>query len=36
LPGLGVEFDEERATHAEFAISRADHLRRPDGSITNS
>ena len=36
VPGLGVEFDEERASHAEFAISRADHLRRRDGSITNS
>ena len=36
LPGLGVEFDEDRASHEEFAISRANHLRRPDGSITNS
>jgi galactonate dehydratase len=35
-PGLGVEFDEERATRAPFEIGRARHLRRRDGSITNS
>ena len=35
-PGLGVEFDEERASRAEFQIGRAMHLRRRDGSITNS
>jgi galactonate dehydratase len=36
LPGLGVEFDEERATKNPFTISRTSHLRRRDGSITNS
>jgi galactonate dehydratase len=35
-PGLGVEFDEERAARQEFAIGHTDHLRRRDGSITNS
>ena len=35
-PGLGVEFDEERAARAEFQIGRTAHLRRRDGSITNS
>jgi galactonate dehydratase len=35
-PGLGVEFDEERAMQQEFTIERAHILRRRDGSVTNS
>jgi galactonate dehydratase len=35
-PGLGVEFDEERATRQPYEPSRTNHLRRRDGSITNS
>ena len=38
-PGLGVEFDEVAAGHAEFvpslAAERSHYLRRRDGSITN-
>src|SRR6185503_14766004 len=35
-PGLGVEFDEERASRQEFRPNPTNHLRRRDGSITNS
>jgi galactonate dehydratase len=35
-PGLGVEFDETRASRQQFTIEHAPHLRRRDGSITNS
>jgi galactonate dehydratase len=36
-PGLGVEVNEEAASHPEFQPSgRGWHLRRKDGSITNS
>jgi galactonate dehydratase len=35
-PGLGIEFDEERAARQPFEIGRGGHLRRRDGSITNS
>ena len=35
-PGLGVEFDEERATREQFELTPTVHLRRRDGSITNS
>ena len=35
-PGLGVELDEERATREAFQIRHQPHLRRRDGSITNS
>src|SRR5215204_224492 len=35
-PGLGVEVDEERATREAFQIRHQPHLRRRDGSITNS
>lgn len=35
-PGLGVEFDEALATRQEFQIGKTVHLRRRDGSITNS
>jgi galactonate dehydratase len=35
-PGLGVEFDEERALREPFEIGRSGHLRRRDGAITNS
>jgi galactonate dehydratase len=34
-PGLGVEFNEERAKKTEFRYSEAPHLRRRDGSYTN-
>jgi galactonate dehydratase len=34
-PGLGVEFDEARATRHQFTIEPTSHLRRRDGSITN-
>jgi galactonate dehydratase len=34
-PGLGVEFNEERAKAAEFRYWEAPHLRRRDGSYTN-
>lgn len=34
-PGLGVEFNEERAKAAEFKYWEAPHLRRRDGSYTN-
>jgi galactonate dehydratase len=34
-PGLGVEFDETRATSQQFTIEPTFHLRRRDGSITN-
>jgi galactonate dehydratase len=35
-PGLGVEVDEARLTRDEFRIHHTAHLRRRDGSITNS
>jgi galactonate dehydratase len=35
LPGLGVEFDEERAREQAFEFWEAPHLRRRDGSHTN-
>jgi hypothetical protein len=35
-PGLGVEFDEERARRQEYQPGQTRHLRRRDGSITNS
>jgi galactonate dehydratase len=35
-PGLGVEFDEERARAQQFQMGQTRHLRRRDGSITNS
>jgi galactonate dehydratase len=35
-PGLGVEFDEERARRSEYRPSPTRHQRRRDGSITNS
>jgi galactonate dehydratase len=35
-PGLGVELDEELASRQEFQMPRTVHLRRRDGSITNS
>ncbi len=35
-PGLGVEFDESLATRQEFQMGKTVHLRRRDGSITNS
>jgi galactonate dehydratase len=35
-PGLGVEFNEERAAREQFQIGRTVHLRRRDGSITNA
>jgi galactonate dehydratase len=35
-PGLGVEFDEERASRQPPWSSPTEHLRRRDGSITNS
>lgn len=35
-PGLGIEVDEERATREAFEIRHQPHLRRRDGSITNS
>src|SRR6266545_7060233 len=35
-PGLGVEFDEARASRQEFRSNPTEHLRRRDGSITNS
>ncbi len=34
-PGLGVEFNEERAQTEEFRYWEAPHLRRRDGSYTN-
>lgn len=34
-PGLGVEFNEERAKKTEFQYWEAPHLRRRDGSYTN-
>jgi galactonate dehydratase len=34
-PGLGVEFNEERALRTEFRYWEAPHLRRRDGSVTN-
>lgn len=34
-PGLGIEFNEERAQHADFRYWEAPHLRRRDGSVTN-
>lgn len=34
-PGLGVEFNEERAKRTPFTFWEAPHLRRPDGSLTN-
>ena len=36
VPGLGVDFDEERATREAFVPGRTTFLRRRDGSITNS
>ena len=35
VPGLGVEFNEERAQKAGFKYWEAPHLRRQDGSYTN-
>ncbi|MBX3051638.1 MAG: mandelate racemase/muconate lactonizing enzyme family protein [Caldilineaceae bacterium] len=35
MPGLGVEFNEERAKRTEFRYWEAPHLRRADGSVTN-
>jgi galactonate dehydratase len=35
-PGLGVEFDEERAARQEYAMHPSALLRRRDGLITNS
>ncbi len=34
-PGLGVEFNEERAQASDFHYWEAPHLRRRDGSVTN-
>lgn len=34
-PGLGVEFNEERAQRGEFQFWEAPHLQRRDGSVTN-
>jgi galactonate dehydratase len=34
-PGLGVDFNEERAARAEFRYWEAPHLQRRDGSVTN-
>ena len=34
-PGLGVEFNEERAKKTEFRFSEAIHLHKRDGSVTN-
>lgn len=34
-PGLGIEFNEERAKKAELELWEAPHLRRRDGSYTN-
>lgn len=34
-PGLGVEFDEDRAAEQAFRLWEAPHLRRRDGSHTN-
>ena len=34
-PGLGVEFNEERALKGEFKYWEAPHLKRRDGSVTN-
>lgn len=34
-PGLGLEFDEERARHQTWKFWEAPHLRRRDGSVTN-
>ena len=34
-PGLGVEFNEERALRTEFRYWEPPHLRRRDGSVTN-
>ena len=34
-PGLGIEFNEERAKKAELQLWEAPHLRRRDGSYTN-
>ena len=34
-PGLGVEFDEERALEMGFQFSESPHWFRRDGSVTN-
>jgi galactonate dehydratase len=34
-PGLGVEFDEERALRQELRMTESPHLSRRDGSVTN-
>jgi galactonate dehydratase len=34
-PGLGVEFNEERAKRTPITLWEAPHMRRPDGSVTN-
>ncbi len=34
-PGLGIEFDEEAASHTEFRWLHGPRLRRDDGSFTN-
>lgn len=35
VPGLGVEFNEERALKSDFQFSETLHLKQHDGSITN-
>jgi len=35
VPGLGVDFDEARASRDEYRVVPQQHLRRRDGSITN-
>lgn len=34
-PGLGIEFNEERAKNTEFKYWEAPHFKRRDGSVTN-
>jgi galactonate dehydratase len=34
-PGLGIDFDEERAKHQTFKFWEAPHWKRRDGSVTN-
>jgi galactonate dehydratase len=34
-PGLGIDFDEERAKAQSWKFWEAPHLRRHDGSVTN-
>lgn len=35
VPGLGIEFNEERAKKEEYYFTEAPHLTRRDGSVTN-